>query len=569
MGINHKLCRLLSLLLVFCTLLCSVSCGTGRQSVTPDDSLPVLGSVGSGIYRFEYDYSEQDETALRSLLDEFKALAEDGSDSAKLLDTERKLDEAYEHLSTQCAIALLYRSLDQKNEKYNENYLHSNELKSSVGQEIVQIYKRIYDSPVGTEFFASWSDEDIEDMLSMAQSYTPEVVSYLQIYDKLCTEYRLLDSEQENYKKEVDSIYRRQIENFNTLSGCFGYGNFYEYAYEREYERDFTPEDSVNFFAYVKETVLPLILFLAKDISEEYDSLSESEIAQMNRLLYEDMPEDELLTYADAFFAKIGGEIEKNYKKTVEEKNYILHTGENAEEGAYTTFLEEYRVPVIYFGPGYQNVFTFLHENGHAAAYLSDAAASENEEDGLSLSPTDLCEVHSQGAEWLFLASLDGTMNERAYHFLCEYQLYNNLLQMLMSAMIDAFEAECYREIPEDFDTVMKEVCDRLGGYDLICSLVGSDPLDYWRLVVVESPVYYISYPVSMLPAILLFIEATDEVAGEFSTAVEKYTDLFGSPDSGFLKTLRRAGLPSPFEKEGFSMLEEFCYAQYGDADAA
>ena len=80
-----------------------------------------------------------------------------------------------------------------------------------------------------------------------------------------------------------------------------------------------------------------------------------------------------------------------------------------------------------------------------------------------------------------------------------------------------------------------------------------TDVNSYWRAVVVEQPIYYISYAVSVIAAIDLYTVATED----FDAAAEIYRKLCEEPDpeAGFLGNITAAGLSTPFDADFYSKL--------------
>ena len=100
----------------------------------------------------------------------------------------------------------------------------------------------------------------------------------------------------------------------------------------------------------------------------------------------------------------------------------------------------------------------------------------------------------------------------------------------------------------------MTEVCSRYGGLDFFNEYV-TDISKYWRYVVIESPVYYISYAVSGISAMTLYSQACNDYQG----AIEIYrqlTEEIADPHS-FLETLQQAGLATPFEEAAYIEISE------------
>ena len=93
----------------------------------------------------------------------------------------------------------------------------------------------------------------------------------------------------------------------------------------------------------------------------------------------------------------------------------------------------------------------------------------------------------------------------------------------------------------------MEQVCQRYGGISYVTYNL-TDVQHYWRLVVIEQPVYYVSYAVSGLAAISLYSEADKNYYG----GVEVYRSLVEQLEEnmGFLTCLEQAGLRDPFDEQ-------------------
>ena len=123
--------------------------------------------------------------------------------------------------------------------------------------------------------------------------------------------------------------------------------------------------------------------------------------------------------------------------------------------------------------------------------------------------------------------------------------------------MIDEFEQIIYSTdvsnfTAEDFDAVMESVATKY----FKMSYVTSDITDigaYWRAVVVDQPVYYLSYGISAMSAMELYAMALED----FDAAVAAYQMLCEEfqEDLAYLGNLEAAGLNSPFDEEFYVKL--------------
>ena len=223
-----------------------------------------------------------------------------------------------------------------------------------------------------------------------------------------------------------------------------------------------------------------------------------------------------------------------------ENKNIIVTDNPNAHMSAFQTYLYEYETPFCLFG-GSQSSETVAHELGHYYAALTNP----------DLTSLDLMETHSQGNEFLFLTYVRTQMDPDVYNAMLAYNMYNNYCMLMVCLIVDEFEQRVYTLdsvegfTSDDFNAIIDEICEQYGGVARITSNI-TGIQSYWRMVVLEAPVYYISYAVSLTEALNIYaIACEDEVKAH---EVYKFIVEDAIPEDGFLITLEKAGLSSPFE---------------------
>jgi oligoendopeptidase F len=131
---------------------------------------------------------------------------------------------------------------------------------------------------------------------------------------------------------------------------------------------------------------------------------------------------------------------------------------------------------------------------------------------------------------------------------------------MIIATLIDEFEQRVYalsdEEImamtSDDFDAIMTEICEPYGGAKWVTDNI-TDPYKYWRQVAISNPVYYISYAVSAAASVEIFALAEDDTVA----AHEAYRKLVEgvTEEDGFIITLGKAGLYTPFEEDAFKLI--------------
>ena len=130
------------------------------------------------------------------------------------------------------------------------------------------------------------------------------------------------------------------------------------------------------------------------------------------------------------------------------------------------------------------------------------------------------------------------------------------VVDKMISTMVDEFEEMVYTNAAaldgsvEQLDKFMAEICVRYGGKSFIEEYM-TDVSSYWKYVVIESPVYYISYAVSGISAMSFY----GQVASNYNAALEIYQAFTAGEliEDAFLENLKNAGVSSPFEEKAYT----------------
>jgi hypothetical protein len=220
-------------------------------------------------------------------------------------------------------------------------------------------------------------------------------------------------------------------------------------------------------------------------------------------------------------------------------------------EGAFVTTIASVKLPIAYFGRGYDAPFTIVHEFGHYMneVYSADVAENSDEFD----QSYDLLEMHSQGNELLYLCYLkeNAKMGDVAHRMVEAYSLVNMLYAVMAGMTIDSFEQAIYLDTYDgpNADQIMADGTITADEYGLLYSSVCSDygvrreVGNYWEYgMTITSPCYYISYSVSAISVLQLYEMANTD---GFDAAKDAYLKLFTYVD----------------EDPGMSMEEVLTYA--------
>ena len=137
-----------------------------------------------------------------------------------------------------------------------------------------------------------------------------------------------------------------------------------------------------------------------------------------------------------------------------------------------------------------------------------------------------------------------------------KYRLFEDVLTVIMSTIVDEFEQYVYTheiEDPAELDEIMNQIRDSYISKETLDSYGVIDLNEYWKSVAIEQECYYISYGVSALAAIQLYGMGVEN----FDQAIESYSAIVHAPteELGFMAALEKAGLMSPFEESLYEFL--------------
>ena len=501
-----------------------------------------------------YTLTQEEVDAVLALLDEMLAGAipeseEEGATPALTIEEVDALYDEFEtafyHIAQQMTIASIVYYCNMSDEEASTRHLNTQDMFYDVQDKYMETCRSMYlNSPYSAELFEGWTEEEIQDLLD----FDPTTTALKKEVEELQVAYNDLSASK--FYDGSAEIYAQIVTKNNELAKLYGYDNYYEYASENVYGRDYTKEDLEAFQGYVKDYIIPRFSNLDKgwraytDLSTSRKELFISYIQDG----FDTMEKNYLLLYLDSL-----GETNMGVamRDVFDSKNCVFSMNSNSHPTAFQTYLYEDETPFCLFGKNGQSSSTMVHEIGHYyAAYTNH-----------DLNNYDLCETHSQGNEFLFLQFCKDELPSKVYNIARYYNLFNAYYVIVCATIIDDFEQRVYSlESVEgftsaDFDAIMDEV---LADYDKDAAWFTTnltDMYDYWRNVAVDNPVYYISYAVSAVAAVELFAIAESEEEGEgYEAAQAIYISLVEGvlPEDGFIGALKKAGLYTPFEEEAF-----------------
>ena len=543
---------LLALLLV---LFCATSCGLWNRATdffgaaeNADAEASEKTPKSYAAFGKKYTLCDADKEAFSKALGETLRLMQEAAEESVIDASVDKIEDRFFHISDQADLAYVLFCMDQEDQTASDNYLYASKMKSDAYYDYMMMCQAVDASSFAyrERFFEGWSENDF---LQMRQ-YTEEVSTINKKNDEILVEYRALDPNGDGFAAKVSRLYGEMVKNNQALAEKFGYSDYAAYAYEAVYERDYSREELAALRGYVQTYLVPLCKQVADAFLESYKSLNTFDRLRFSAWLYngyDSLDGDPVGSY----FASLPSSIRDSMGMVLQGEHSLFTDDENAYEGAFTGFFYEDSHPFCYFGPGYHSVFTVIHEAGHFCA--------AEQQGGLDID-LDLAELHSQGNEWLMLEHSKGMLSNEFYSVLRAYKIYESICTVIIAVMIDEFEETVYTGAAsidgstEQMDGFMREICARYGGEDFVEEYI-ADASSYWKLVVIESPVYYISYAVSAISSLTLYSVARED----YQQALQIYESLIAKDliEDAFLENLKKAGLASPFEEGVYVLISK------------
>jgi len=499
----------------------------------------------------DYTLTDADHERFTELLSRCETLVLDGTDVKAIEDAIEEMEDQYYHIVTQAQIAYLLYCRDMKDKALSDAQLYASEMQSDTYGEYIEFAKKVdaSQSPYRETFFSDWTEADLATM----RAYTAEMTELSQANDALLVDYHEFDLSNAEDLAKVEDIYLDFLDNNQKQAQIMEYESYYDYASEMLYLRDATADERAAFRTYVAEYIIPLYMELVSEFNTLYEDLSPADTIRVRNLVmkpYDDQSKDYVEDYVNSYPISV----RQKFKSMFDAECSIWENGKNAYDGAYTTYLYDEERPFCYFGPNYQNSFTVVHEMGHYYAGCFYA---------ISDVPLDLAEVHSQANEYLFLCSLKDALSEKAFRVLEINQVLDTLASIILATIIDDFEEYVYNhydaivENDTPLDEIMETVCEDYGGLEMLGEQVADMNL-YWKYVVLDSPVYYISYALSATVALSIYeiaVEDEDEARAIYRELAEEL-DITLS----FREILSGAELPDPYSQDTFVAIRD-CFS--------
>ena len=457
-----------------------------------------------------------------------------------------------------------------------ETLEYMNEYYTAIIAQFYTLSRPFYDSCYREFYYQGMTDAEINSFLFDSDTVSnPEYTALKNRNDEIETTFIAMNDAQQ--KNNIAEMYAEFAENNNKMAKLMGYDNYLEYAYENVYGRDYTYEEAGQFADYVKTYLSPI--FTA--VYTKWDNIGADTQASIDQYYTQ---------VKDSFFESVDGntlvndyidllEFNTNPEKMItfsDEFNKLMSEGNMFRgdyEGAFVTTIGFANLPIAYFGPGYDNAFTIVHEFGHYMNEIYSMGVSDTHPNFDQ--SYDLLEMHSQGNELLYLCYVkeNAEFSAVAIDLIETYSLVNMLYPVLAGMTIDTFEQAIYLGTYDGLgaDVIMadgKITADEYHDlYSYICEdFGGKGVLDgYWEYgMTITSPCYYISYSASAMAVLQLYEMAnTDGFDAAKASYLKLFTYVDANPEMTLNETLAYAGMLTYQDKGLYEALYNYFSVYY------
>lgn len=546
---------------------------------------------------FDYDFNSDKQIEINRLYQD--VLGSINGNANTLVNKFNQFDEQLSYVSHQEQVAyVLYSAYCNGDDVFYKNTNAASEYFNDMLVKYYTLLGRIYDEnrSAFNRLTQGWSSGNVQYVLQMAELYGSSESNLNNVADRIANEYadimtdldeyygsaaadgQLSNAEINKINKYYNDLYSKYgefVQANNAIAKQSGYNNYMEYAYSEVYNREYTPQDVAAMRSYVKQYIAPILIKVQEQYdeyfpSEDYYSASNSSTDAENfvNLFSSDVSvfgnnanSQKVVNYIADYFASMtsaSAQTPINYFTAANEifQNGNYYTG--TEDGAYTYWIGNANKSIVFFGERYVDAFTFVHEFGHYYNGIYNG--------GLELS-MDHDETQSQGDEMMFLAWLKatyGSQNIEGVSMLECKQLLNILTTIVQCCAVDEFEQAVYSNSYGSGEYANGISSSQYGDLyvEILESYCGGKVFteydyDYWMYVCVDSAAYYISYAMSALPSLEIFVKS--QTSG-LDAARQCYFKLYTFSDSSsadsdgddfvnYKEALKYAGLDNPFSQ--------------------
>ena len=542
-----------------------------------------FGSSGKYLETLTFNFTEDHEAELDAKYEEVLALIEAAPEydpalhgyveEGALAEEFKYVDDIHTELYELILYAIAQRQIaeidyycDMKNTELEDRYSYMMDYYTDLIAKFYSLSQPFYDSCYRDFYYYGITEEEIKAYLFDSNTLAdPEYTRLKNRNDELELEFLAINSPEISTK--VNEIYAEYAANNNKMAQLMGYENYLEYAYENVYGREYSYEDVEQITGFVTKHITKVLKSLFEEYRTNYFNPLSGKPGEEYSCQFEgsffgnSMSNNYVNNYIDMMNFTSNPDKQISFS---DELNALctdgnLYIGEYS--GAFVTYLETFDAPIAYFSEGYDTPFTIVHEFGH---YMNEIYNRSEYEQSY-----DILEMHSQGNEMLYLASLKGQISDGAYEYIETDHMVNMLATVMSGLAVDAFERAIYTDSYDGTysDEIMADGTITYNEYDKLYEGINADlglseilSSNYWKYgMTITSPCYYVSYSVSALSVLQIYTKAQTEgfdAAADSYLKLVTYTDV--NPDFTDSEILEYAGLYTVEDERLYSSFAKF-----------
>ena len=568
-----RVTKLIALIMAACILAALSACGGGTdvihssalgatQEVTSDKT-DQRENKHEDVTLSNMFYERPDIGAMQAEMDDLLDGLDRGKPAGEMIELYETLQQQYAHADSMLSLAYLLYAFDVTEPYYKNEYAYLQSVLGTLDADMENVSVQLFESSEEAEELArqsfgegyvdtimqadEFSDDTVQDLLDAEEQKTLE-------YDELSATFTLLDNgrrwtldeimddESLDYD-EFSRLYDDYCAAFNERAGAIfldqlairsgiaqklGYADYASYCYSA-YGRDYSLDDAKMLQAAVKQYIVPVFIE-ANNNSDTYD-LADAEFDQ-----------NEFLSELSNIASDFSPLLDESVDYLLQNNLYDFSVSANKMNGSFTTYISDYGAPYIFsqwYGDS-ANIMTALHELGHFTSYYYNAEVGFSAADSL-----DLAEIDSQALVLLMIDYYDVFFGEYAQQAKTDI-LIDAMYSLISGCMEDEFQQEIYQNTDmtlDEINALYKELAVEYG-LDEVYGYQGTE----WVLIshTYQTPMYYISYAVSMVPSLELYeISQRDPQAARESY----FSILMRSQYDQLQSVLSESGMPSVFSE--------------------
>lgn len=514
------------------------ACGLGSDSITSSASgsgeaatynAPVLPDIThEDVTLSDMTYVRPDVEGMYAAMEDLQNGIKRGKAAEDMIAAYQTLQEQYSHADSMLSLIYLLYAFDVTNTVNRDEYAYLQSALSELDAQMQGVSAQLFASSEKAQQLARESfgegyvdaimDDNLYDDATVQELLDQEEQLILQ-YDNLSATFTLLDngtywsfadivtdvslSNEEYYRlydaycaafqQEAGPIFQKQVGIRTQIAALLGYADYATYCYDT-YGRDYSPSDARTLHAAVKKYIAPVFI----QASEQNDT---------SDLGAADFGEDAFFSALSSSSIAFSPLLAEPVTYMLQNRLYDVNDSSVKMDSSFTTYISDYRAPYIFssWSGSADDVATILHELGHFTNYYHNAVVGYSAGDSL-----DLAEVDAQALVLLLFEDY-----ESFYGDLADQARTSALIDAMYSLLSGCMEDEFQQDVYENPNMTLEQMNERYArlaeeyGLQQVYGYQGTE----WALIshTFQTPLYYISYAASMVPALELFeIAQTD-----------------------------------------------------------